>query len=87
LIKKCPNCKSEQIVTESGNCSVCGTLIADAQGQTGSEEGDQLDIVVREVPEDDREFVGGSKEPGPRDKSDKSTNIGPNRLFRANPPS
>ena len=67
MIKKCPKCKSDQIITGAGCCSLCGTNVAAA----GSEEGDQLDLVVREVPEDDREFVGGSKTGNPGDQPEK----------------
>lgn len=71
MIKNCPNCKSEQIITDAGKCSVCGTNVAEANSQTPQEDGDQLDIVVTEVPEDDREFVGGGKSVGPKDKGPK----------------
>lgn len=57
MIKKCPRCKSEQLITDAGNCTVCNTLVTGS----GQEESDQLDLIVREVPEDDREFVGGDK--------------------------
>ena len=56
MVKKCPRCKSDQIITDAGCCSVCGTNVSAA----GQEDSDQLDLIVREVPEDDREFVGGS---------------------------
>ena len=67
MIKKCPKCKSEQIITDAGCCSVCGANVNAA----GQEEGDQLDLIVREVPEDDREFVGGSKTMSPGDLPEK----------------
>jgi tetratricopeptide (TPR) repeat protein len=67
LIKKCPRCKSEQLITDAGNCSVCGTSVSGS----GQEESDQLDLIVREVPEDDREFVGGDKARNPDDTHDK----------------
>ncbi len=67
MIKKCPKCKSEQIITDAGCCSVCSTNVNAA----GQEESDQLDLIVREVPEDDREFVGGSKTIGPGDQPEK----------------
>ena len=68
MIKKCPKCKSEQIITEAGCCSVCGSNV----NAGGQEEGDQLDLIVREVPEDDREFVGGSKTTGPGEQPEKA---------------
>lgn len=67
MIKKCPRCKSDQIITDAGCCSVCGTNVT----ATGQEEGDQLDVIVREVPEDDREFVGGSKTLSSGDQPEK----------------
>ncbi len=68
MIKKCPKCKSEQIITNAGCCSICGSTV----NAPGSEEGDQLDLIVREVPEDDREFVGGSKTIGRSDLPEES---------------
>lgn len=68
MIKKCPRCKSDQIVTDAGCCSVCGTNVSAASQQ----EADQLDLIVREVAEDDREFVGGNKPTPAGDQPEKS---------------
>jgi len=72
LLKHCPRCKSEQIITESGNCSVCSTTLEDSPIGKSLEpnESGLLDIVVTEVPADDREFVGGEK-PGVEDSKDQ----------------
>lgn len=75
MIKKCPRCKSDQIITNAGCCSVCGTNVTAA----GPDEGDQLDLIVREVPEDDREFVGGDK---PQPSGDQPERGDPNPPLR-----
>jgi len=94
LLKHCPRCKSEQIITETGNCSVCSTTLEDLPVGNSQEPDDtgQLDIVVTEVPADDREFVGGDKlgvedskdQPGPgQETSDNSGSI--NKLLDYDP--
>lgn len=94
MLKHCPRCKSEQIITETGNCSVCSTTLEDLPAGSSSEPEDssQLDIVVTEVPADDREFVGGDKlgvedskdQPGPgQETSDNSGGI--NKLLDYDP--
>ncbi len=72
MLKHCPRCKSEQLITETGNCTVCSTTLEDLPAGSSPEPLDtgQLDIVVTEVPADDREFVGGEK-PGVEDSKDQ----------------
>ena len=94
MLKHCPRCKSEQIITETGNCTVCSTTLEDlpAGGSPESDDSNLLDIVVTEVPADDREFVGGDKlgvedskdQPGPsQETSDRSGDI--NKLMDYDP--
>ena len=83
MLKHCPRCKSEQIITETGNCSVCSTTLENLPADSSPEPDDtgQLDIVVTEVPADDREFVGGDKlgvedskdQPGPGQETSDHT--------------
>ena len=89
MLKHCPRCKSEQIITETGNCTVCSTTLEDSPE---TDDSSQLDIVVTEVPTDDREFVGGDKlgvedskdQPGPsQEESQDSENI--NKLMDYDP--
>ena len=73
MLKHCPRCKSEQIITETGNCTVCSTALEDLPDGSSPQPDDtgQLDIVVTEVPTDDREFVGGEK-PGVEESKDQA---------------
>ncbi len=81
MIKKCPRCKSDQIITDAGCCSVCGTNVT----TSGQEEGDQLDLIVREVPEDDREFVGGSQAQSTGDQPERGESKPPFKEKKTGP--
>ena len=73
LLKHCPRCKSEQIITATGNCTICSTTLEDLPvgSSPGPNDSGQLEIVVTEVPADDREFVGGEK-PGVEESKDQA---------------
>ncbi len=76
MIKKCLRCKSDQIITNAGRCTVCGSNV----NAPGQEENEQLDLEVREVPVDDREFVGGSKSTDPADQPEKTDPISTSKV-------
>ena len=59
-MKKCPQCGANQ-QNEAAQCSSCGFSFASAK-QSDIPDDDKLEFVVTEKDNDDREFVGGTKD-------------------------
>ncbi len=59
-MKKCPQCGANQ-QNEAARCSSCGFSFASAK-ESEPADNDKLEFVVTEKDNDDREFVGGTKD-------------------------
>ncbi|RKX26640.1 MAG: hypothetical protein DRP47_07880 [Candidatus Zixiibacteriota bacterium] len=60
---KCPRCNTNNIDESATICPNCGyTLSSESNQDISAIDEDTLDFVITEKSEDDREFVGGSKE-------------------------
>jgi tetratricopeptide (TPR) repeat protein len=71
-LKKCPNCKAEQVSDNATSCAYCGYSFdsrAAFSGDTPADD-DDLDFVVYEANEEKRDFVGEDHSTGSPPKDD-----------------